>query len=40
MEENLTGTFGAPDENGRRVEDLCAERGLCVSNMYCKKNYI
>ena len=32
----LTGAFGVPGENdnGRRVMEFCAERGLCVGNTY------
>ena len=32
----ITGDFGVSGENdnGTRVEDLCAERGLCVGNTY------
>ena len=32
----ITGAFGVPGENdkGRKVVELCAERGLCVSNTY------
>ena len=34
----ITSTFGVPGENdyGRRVEEFCAERGLCVGNTYFK----
>ena len=24
------------NDNGRRVADFCAERGLCVNNTYCE----
>ena len=30
----ITCPFGVPRENGRRVVELCAERGLCVGNTY------
>ena len=32
----ITGAFGVPGENdiGRRLEVFCAERGLCVSNIF------
>ena len=32
----ITGASGAPGENdnGRRVAEFCAERGLCVGNTY------
>ena len=32
----ITGTFGVSEENenGRRVVEFCAERGLCVDNTY------
>ena len=32
----ITGAFGVPEEkdNGRRVVEFCAERGLCVGNTY------
>ena len=36
------GGFGVPDENdnGRRVIDFCAERGLCVGDTYLEdKSY-
>ena len=34
----ITGAFGVPGENdnGRRVVEFCAERGLCVDNTYFK----
>ena len=34
----ITGAFGVPGENdnGRRVVEFCAERGLCVGNTYFK----
>ena len=34
----ITGAFGVPGENDnhRRVVELCAERGLCISNVYFK----
>ena len=34
----ITGVFGIPGENdnGRRVMEFCAERGLCVGNTYSK----
>ena len=38
----ITGGFGVPreKENGRRVVEFCAERGLCVVNTYFKyKNW-
>ena len=32
----ITGAFGVPgeNENGRRVVEFCAERGMCVGNTY------
>ena len=32
----ITGAFGVPGENdnGRRAEEFCAARGLCVGNTY------
>ena len=32
----ITGTFGVPgdNDNGRRVVEFCAERGMCVSNTH------
>ena len=35
---DITGAFGVPgeNENGRRVVEFCAERGLCVDNTYFK----
>ena len=32
----ITGSFGilGENDNGRRVIDFCAERGLCVGNTY------
>ena len=34
----ITGTFGLQRENdnGRRVVDFCAERGLCADHTYLK----
>ena len=34
--QHITSAFGVTGENdnGRRVVEFCAERGLCVSNMY------
>ena len=34
----ITGDFGIPEENdnGRRMVDFCAEKGLCVGNTYFK----
>ena len=34
----ITGDFGVPGENknGRRVVELCAERGTCVGTTYFK----
>ena len=36
--DGITGAFGVPGENdnGIRVVELCAERGLCVGNTYFK----
>ena len=36
MRASITGTFGVPGENynGKRVVEFCAERGLCVGNIY------
>ena len=33
---SITGAFGVSEENnnGRRVVQICAERGLCVDNTY------
>ena len=33
---SISGAFGVPGENdnGRRVVEFCAERGLCVGNTY------
>ena len=38
MRAGITGAFGVPGENdnGRRVVEFCAKRGLCVSNTYFK----
>ena len=35
---NITGAFGVPGENdnGRRMDEFCAERGLYVGNTYFK----
>ena len=32
----ITGAFGVSEknDNGRRVVEFCAERGLCVANTY------
>ena len=33
---NILGAFGVPrgeNDNGKRVVDFCAEKGLCVSNI-------
>ena len=32
----ITGAFGVPrkNDNGRRVVEFCAERGLCVGNTF------
>ena len=34
----ITGAIGVPgeNENGRKVEEFCAERGLCVDKKYFK----
>ena len=36
MRAGIAGAFGFPgeNENGRRVVEFCAERGLCVGNTY------
>ena len=36
----ITGAFGVPgeNENGRRVVEFCAERGLYVGNTYFEHN--
>ena len=36
MRAGITGAFGAPGENdnGRKVLELCAKKGLCVGNTY------
>ena len=36
MIAGITGAFGVPgeNENGRRVVEFCAERGMCVGNTY------
>ena len=36
MRASITGAFGVPgeNENGRRVVEFCAERGLCVDNTH------
>ena len=38
MRASITGAFRVPGENdnGRRVVEFCAERGLCVGNTYFK----
>ena len=37
----ITGAFGVPGENdnGRRVEEFCAEKRLCVGNIYFKQKF-
>ena len=32
----ITGAFGVLEENDKRVKEFCAERGLCVGNIYFK----
>ena len=36
MRVSITGAFGVPGENdnGKRVLEFCAERGMCVDNIY------
>ena len=38
QETSITGAFGVPGENdnGRRVVEFCAERGMGVGNTYMK----
>ena len=40
MRVGITGAFGVPgeSENGRRVVEFFAERGLCVCNTYFEHN--
>ena len=40
MRVGITGAFGVPgeNENGRRVVEFCAEKGLCVGNTYFEYN--
>ena len=37
----IADAFGVPEEydNGRRVVDICVERGLCVDNRYFKHKF-
>ena len=31
----ITGAFGDDDDDGRRVVEFCAEKGLCLGSTYC-----
>ena len=36
VKSSITGTFGVPGKNGsgRRVVEICVQRGLCIGNIY------
>ena len=40
VKDKITGAFEVPDENEKRVEELCATRRLCVGNKCFKHKNI